>query len=500
MRVLFELRCLVAASCLALLIPTGSGWAEEPAQGAASQAVTLEDVTVTARKTKDVPESVPEKTTLDFQGYERAAPVHSVVDALKDSALVDFRGRSDIDVRSERGESPILLRGFDVRRYTNAVDGVTFDQPLSFGQVVDYDLVPLDQIESVEIIPGAHSARYSGKSLGGVINFKTKTPAVKESARPEGTVASSYGSYGTWDTRVSLEGGVGGFNYAASVQDFSTDGYLRHGASEKDCYGWMLGYAFASGGYFKYMGNFVERDDESYAKNDPAGNFDSGYPEVTSDTAGDIAADSKTHFETWVHRLSFVQPTALGKFSLGLSYTEKADHYSTQITNGVLITNPNSQGKNLAVVLQDEIELSKGHTFVFGVDTLDYWITFAPREDDDNRTRSHKSGFIEDTWQVTPRLKVRAGLRYEHAELSINNYSTIMGWGSVQGYQVTLDPAQRYIEKSFDDWMPKFFATYELDDHGRFPPGHLRIRRGQQVLERGPILPGLPGPLRSGGS
>jgi outer membrane receptor protein involved in Fe transport len=429
------------------------------------EVVSLEDVVVTERRSADFPETPPDKTAIHFETYKSAAPVHSVVDVLKDSALVDFRGKSDQDLRSERGESPILLRGFDVRRYINAVDGVTFDQPLHFGQVVDYDLVSLDQIESVEIIPGAHSARYSGKSLGGVINFKTKAPEEKESARPGGTVASSYGSYGTWDNRAAIEGGLGRFNYGASVQNFSTDGYLRHGASEKDVFGWALGYAFASGGYLKYMGNMVKKERESFAKNDPAGDFDSSYPVVTSPTAGDIAADSKTHFETWVHRLSFVKPTDLGTVSLGISYADKTDHYFTEIRNGAHITNPNSRGKNLALVLQNEVELFEKHTLVFGLDTLDYWVSFDPREDDDNRTRSHRSAFIEDTWQVTPGLSLQAGLRYERVDLSINNYSADMGWGSYPGYQVTLDPPQRYIEKDFEGWMPKFFATYALDEH-----------------------------------
>jgi outer membrane receptor protein involved in Fe transport len=455
-------------ACIVLMLIRGGAWAADNEKKSDIERLKLEDVTVTATGNRYVPSSEPEKTVINFENYEKAAPIHNVVDILKDSALVDFRGKSDIDVRSERGESPILLRGFDVRRFVNAIDGVTFDQPLSYGQVVDYSTVPLGQIESVEIIPGAHSARYSGKAMGGVINFKTKTPEVKESTKPDVSIASSVGSFGTWDNKAILEGGYGGFNFATSYHNYTTDGYLRHGASEMENYGWMIGYALSSGGYFKYMGNYVEKDRESYVTNDPSGDYDPSYPEVLAGTsgAGNITSDSKSHFETSVHRFSFLQPTPVGNVSAGLSYTEKKEHYSTSLDNaGNLVTSPNSPGKNLAFNVQDEVELFDKHTLVVGFDSLDYYVSFDPREDDDDKVRSHKAGFIEDTWEITDRFSVRAGLRYEEVDLSINNYSTINGWGSVEGYQVTLDPPQRYIEKNFDAWMPKIFATYELDDH-----------------------------------
>ncbi|BBO82116.1 TonB-dependent receptor [Desulfosarcina ovata subsp. sediminis] len=455
------------ATCLTLMLLALNVWAADDTQTAESERLKLENVTVTATDNRQVPVTEPEKTVIDFENYEKAAPIHNVVDVLRDSALVDFRGKSDIDVRSERNESPILLRGFGVRRYVNAIDGVTFDQPLHFGQIVDYSLVPLGQIESVEIIPGAHSARYSGKAMGGVINFKTKVPEVKKSAKPDVSIESSYGSFDTWDNKVALEGGYDGFNFATTYHKYTTDGYLRHGASEMENYGWMLGYALSSGGYFKYMGNYVEKDRESYVTNDPSGDYDPTYPEVLTGTsgAGSIASDTKSHIETSVQRFSFLQPTPIGDFSAGLSYTEKKEHYYTYLSAGNLVTYPNSTGKNIAFNVQDELELFDKHTLVMGFDYLAYYASFEPREEDDNRVRNHRSGFVEDTWQITDRLTVRAGLRYEDVKLSINNYSTISGWGSVAGYQVTLDPPQKYIKKDFDEWMPKFFATYKLDDH-----------------------------------
>ena len=428
--------------------------------------VQIEEIQVIAPKLEPDIELNPSSTVINVEKYKKPSPIRNIVDILKDSALVDFRGKSDIDVASERGESPILLRGFDVRRFVNAIDGVTFDQPLHFGQVVDYTSIPIGQVEEIEILPGAHSARYWGKSIGGVINIKTKEPKKRKDIKPDIEFKSSYGSYETVNNYGVVEGGYEAFNYALSVHHCSTDGYLRHGASETDNYALMLGYVLPYEGYIKYMGAYVDKDRESYASNDPAEDYDSDYPVVTADTigAGDISEDSQTHMETWAHRLSYVQPTPIGKFTLGTSYTAKPEHYFTNINNGQFVKNPNSKGEQLAILLQDEFELFEGNNLLIGFDSIDFWTKFKPRSDDRNRLRNHKSGFIEDTWQIAPRLHARIGLRYENVHLKINNYSETAGWGSKKGYQVTFDSPKKYIKKDWDQFLPKSFITYELDD------------------------------------
>lgn len=439
--------------------------AEEEIEKTEKEVFSVGEIRVTAHREVNI-ELNPSSTVINVKKYKKPSPVRNVVDILKDSALVDFRGKSDIDVASERGGSPILLRGFDVRRFVNALDGVSFDQPLHFGQVIDYASIPIGQVEKIEILPGAHSARYWSKSIGGVINVKTKEPKRRKDTKPDVEFKSSYGSYGTVNNCAVVEGGYNAFNYALSAHNCSTDGFLRHGASEMNNYALMLGYVFPSEGYVKYMGAYVDTDRESYASNDPAGDYDSDYPVVTADTsgAGDIAEDSQTHIETWTHHLSYVQPTPIGKFTLGASYTTKPNHYFTKIKNGQFVENPNSEGEQLAILLQDEIELFDGNTLIAGFDSIDFWTKFKPRSDDHNRLRNHKSGFIEDVWQITPRLQVRAGLRYENVRLNINNYSETAGWGSRQGYQVTFDSPKKYIEKDWDKFLPKSFITYELDD------------------------------------
>jgi len=425
----------------------------------------LGEVVVTAPGSAEVMKSTPESTIFDLENYEKPAPIRSVVDVFKDSALVDFLAKSPIDDLDLRGESPVLLRGFDTYRFVNAIDGVTFDQPLSFGQVVDYSQVPLGQVSEIEIIPGSHSARYWGKSIGGVINIKTKEPKIRENCKPDLTLENDYGYYETIDSKGVLEGGYKSFNYVFSAQRSFTDGYLRHGEAEVENYAWSLGYVLPAGGFIKYTGTYAQSDYDSYAINDPARpDYDPDYPIVKPDTgASDIKIDSRTHFETLAQRFSYVQPTPIGKLQAGLAYVSRPEHYFTQISNGQYIRNPNSPGEQLAILVQDEIELFAGNTLALGFDSQDFWVDFEPHGAR-NHLRNNKSCFLEDTWQITPRLRLRGGLRYENVQLSINNYSEVAGWGSVQGYQVTLDPPQKYLERDYDQLLPKFFMTYGLDD------------------------------------
>ena len=57
---------------------------------------------------------------------------------------------------------------------------------------VDFNLIPIETIEQIEVIKGAASALYGSSALNGIINIKTKTPSLK----PNTTISSFIGF---WD-------------------------------------------------------------------------------------------------------------------------------------------------------------------------------------------------------------------------------------------------------------------------------------------------------------
>lgn len=82
-------------------------------------------------------------------------------------------------------------------------------------------LMPVQQIERVEIIKGAASAAW-GQALGGVVNVITKSP---DSEKPVGgMVSAAIGNRFTADSRGELTGTVGRFGYYLTGGNIHSDG------------------------------------------------------------------------------------------------------------------------------------------------------------------------------------------------------------------------------------------------------------------------------------
>lgn len=98
-------------------------------------------------------------------------------------------------------------------------------------------LIPVQQIERIEIIKGAASASW-GSALGGVINIITKTPNLDPAS---GMVSASIGSKFTADTRAELSGTVDRFGYYLTAGNIHSDGLTPNTATNlNSLYGKLL--------------------------------------------------------------------------------------------------------------------------------------------------------------------------------------------------------------------------------------------------------------------
>ena len=82
-------------------------------------------------------------------------------------------------------------------------------------------LIPVQQIERIEVIKGAASAAW-GPALGGVINIITKSPDAER--RFSGMVSGSTGSQFTADSRAEVSGTLDRFGYYLTVANLRSDG------------------------------------------------------------------------------------------------------------------------------------------------------------------------------------------------------------------------------------------------------------------------------------
>ena len=176
-------------------------------------------------------------------------------------------------------EPTIDFRGFNgnpVPATSVFVDGVRVNDPeFNF---VNFDLIPLETIERMEIIPGA-SAVYGKNAMGGVINILTK----RGSEQRQMTGETAWGSFGRQRYTLNASGPVGKLDYYGSLSREREDGF-RDGSDAKLWRGFgKVGYRPVDGTdlvvSYSYIKDTLEQAGSlprSLAEDNPEANFTPG--------------------------------------------------------------------------------------------------------------------------------------------------------------------------------------------------------------------------------
>lgn len=104
------------------------------------------------------------------------------------------------------------LRGFNAQpnpAISVFVDGVRINDPDS--NFVNFDLIPIQDVERIEVLPGA-TAVYGANALAGVINITTK----RGGRTPQAAGEAAWGSYDHYRVRATVSGPVKDFDYYLS--------------------------------------------------------------------------------------------------------------------------------------------------------------------------------------------------------------------------------------------------------------------------------------------
>jgi outer membrane cobalamin receptor len=411
--------------------------AEEEIEKEEKDVFKVGEIQVTAPREEKNIVVTPSTTIINVEEYKMPGTPQSIVDILRDQAIIDLRDSSDLVQENDN----IYMRGFDSRNFVTAMDGLSVEKVGGYkgGHFVDFSTIPFAQIESIEIIPGPHSALYSGRSIGGVLNVKTKTPKRYESLKPDVKVMTSYRSYNTETHRVNMDGGVDSFIYGFSYEKYHTDGYLRNNEADTETISGRFGYILPSDGSISLSASYQEAERESPVNNDPEGiyqdYYDSSYPDTES--GGSPLDSQRREKRPYSFRLNAKQPTSIGEWTLGAYYShDDQKYYFEQGERERYMTEWNSYGGNI----QNEIELFDDHLVTVGFDYQQ--LRYIWQKIDESY-----AGFIQDKWTIIPRLTLTAGLRYEDITI----------WWS--------DPyGGPYIKTGYNQVLPKSFLTYELDD------------------------------------
>jgi outer membrane receptor protein involved in Fe transport len=412
----------------------------------------LEEVTVRAKTGAEAFTYKPESTTIDLDGYEPIDIPQNVGDILKDLIIFDFRGESAL----VPDDDTFQMRSFEANRFVTAIDGLNLRKTggRKSSHIVDYAYLPTFLIERIEVLPGPHSALYPAKSIGGVVNFITRAPRVHEELKPNIHISTSYKSYDTQNHNLHVQGSLQSFTYDLGYQKYATDGYLRNNDADIDTVFGRFGYVLPSGGHVAVSGSYSDADRGIVVFNDPTdpqSNYDNDYPKVSD------ALFYNWQKPTWngrgySYRLNYRQPTTIGNLSGDAYYSEEVRNRSyLSLINpadpslGFNRLSSDTNWYQEGAKIQNEFRPANNHlTTLIGDFEQCY-----DGEDKDRRIRI-RGGGIQHQWRIVPRLTLTGGLRYEDVNIWVSN-SGITG-------------RPPWIERKWNEWLPKSFLTYELDD------------------------------------
>jgi outer membrane receptor protein involved in Fe transport len=208
--------------------------------------------------------------------------------AAKASVLPDVLERlPGVSLQNEQGnpfQPDLTLRGFTASPVTGLpqglsvfLDGVRLNEPTV--DEVNFDLVPLEDIERVEIIRGP-SVLFGRNTLGGAVNLVTR----RGGDTPEIVPEVAFGSFGRREYRLRGGGSTRPFDYAASLTGLLDDGFREATESRVSRVFAKLGFALAgtdatlsyqySSDRLKQAGSLPEADAQRHRRrNFTAGDF-----------------------------------------------------------------------------------------------------------------------------------------------------------------------------------------------------------------------------------
>lgn len=106
---------------------------------------------------------------------------------------------------SPANNQDLFLQGASSSYILILLDGIAVNDPSGIGGAIDLRLLPLQNVERIEILKGNQSTLYGSDALAGVINIITKQEA-ESTIRPTGTV--EYGAYNSFRGSADVSGSV----------------------------------------------------------------------------------------------------------------------------------------------------------------------------------------------------------------------------------------------------------------------------------------------------
>ena len=175
----------------------------------------------------------PDVTVINVDKFQKAGPVQTIRDVLSETLGLNVQSTSITPSPSES----IYIRGLDQSRIQIFLDGRPMRLFGAYGYYkVDWTTMPLDNVETIEVIRGSHSLLYPF-SMGGAINIITKKGIKTDEIKPKVSATTEFGSYHAQSYSASVLGGLANtIGYSLAAARRKGDGYLRNNYYDTDSF------------------------------------------------------------------------------------------------------------------------------------------------------------------------------------------------------------------------------------------------------------------------
>lgn len=211
---------VVGTIALFLVLSPGSNIHRAIAAEKEQDPVEVEQMVVTATRTKKPVEEVTADVELITEKEIKAAPANNVDDVLRRLGGVDIRRPSDFGITSPLN---VNIRGVSgSKRVLMLVDGVPTNSAIT--GIVYPNQVQLSSVEQMELVKGAYSALYGSNAMGGVINIITKE---RDEEGVDITPMVKFGNFGLFEGGAGVSGRKGDLAFTLNASHRAIDNHYR---------------------------------------------------------------------------------------------------------------------------------------------------------------------------------------------------------------------------------------------------------------------------------
>lgn len=197
--------------------------------------LSLNEVVITANKFSQKASQTGKVVTVITQKELEQNSGKTLTTILNEQAGITVNGINEAPGTNQT----VYFRGADPQYTLIMINGMPVNDVSQISYVFDLNLIPVSDIERIEIMRGGYSSLYGSGASAGVINIITK----KGGQRPfQATAGFSGGSYGSFREHLGINGHKRKIDYNLQLQNFDSKGFpaaidtTGHAGFRKDGY------------------------------------------------------------------------------------------------------------------------------------------------------------------------------------------------------------------------------------------------------------------------